>query len=135
LSSATVVALGVIVPVAYAEAYERAGAYHVAGPRKIVQLLQGGQGYLYAMYPAFALWSGRSLYPWYDQVDSLVPRITGTAGDRDFLGVFAASTALVLFSGELDNFPRSKAYVETNFSREYQDADWSVWLRPSTTVP
>jgi len=121
--------LGVLVPLAYAEAYDRKGAYHVAGPRAIVQLLRGGDGYLYSMYPGFALWSGRTLYPWYNEVDSLVPRITGSIGDQDFCTVFAGSGALVLFSGELDDYPRAKAYMEAHFVREYQDADWSLWKR------
>jgi hypothetical protein len=129
LSLSLVALLGILVPLGYAEAYERGGAYHVAGPQKIVQMLRSGDGYLYTMYPGFALWSGRSLYPWYDQADSLVPRITGAIGDRDFVNVFAGSTALVLFSGELDELPLSKAYTEAHFTREYRDADWSLWLR------
>jgi hypothetical protein len=129
LAVASVLLLGLGAPLAYAEVYDRAGSFHVAGPRQILPLLRGRPGYLYSMYPAFALWSGRDIYPWYYRADSLVARINGWVGDGDFEKVFAGSTALVLFAGETDDYPAASRYVETHFNRAYADGDWSVWVR------
>jgi len=125
----SVLLLGLGVPLAYAEVYERAGSFHVAGPRRILPLIRDRTGYIYSMYPAFALWSGRELYPWYYRTDSLVARINGWVGDADFQNVFEGSSTLVLFAGETDDYPLARHYAETHFDRAYEDHDWSVWVR------
>jgi hypothetical protein len=130
LAAASVLLLGLGAPLAYAEVYERRGSMHVAGPRRILPLLGGHAGYIYSMYPVFALWSGRELYPWYYRADSLVARINGWIGDADFERVFEGSTALVLYPGETDDYPLARRYVETNFNRAYSDDDWVLWVRP-----
>ena len=56
--------LGLVVPVAYDEVYFRTSAFHVASPAKIIPVLRQTDGYVYSMYPLFALWSGRPEYPW-----------------------------------------------------------------------
>lgn len=132
-SGALVVLLGLVLPLAYAEVYYRKGAYHVAGPRNIMPMLAGGDGFLYSMYPAFGLWTGRSIYPWYYRADSLVPRINNWIGDKDFIDVFSGSSALVLETHELDTYPGANDYVARNFVRRYRDADWSLWVRTGTT--
>jgi hypothetical protein len=123
-------ALAVALPVGYAEFYERKGVSHVAGPRRILERLRGDDGYVYSMFPAFALWSGRPVYPWYYQADSLVPRINGWLDDQQFIDVFSHSTALILYAGELDTYPKARQFVEQNFQPDYQDHDWALWLRP-----
>jgi hypothetical protein len=135
ISTALAAVWGVLLPLGYAEAYHRTGSFHVAGPLRILPFLRGGEGYMYSMYAGFGVWTGRSQYPWYYQADSLVPRINGWIGDRDFVKVFSGSTALVLFPGELDDFPLASEYVQANFTRAYRDADWSLWLRPTPRSP
>lgn len=118
-----------LAPIGYAEVYERHGATHVAGPQRILPLLEKRSGYLYSMYPAFALWSGRALYPWYHRADSLVGRINHWIGDDDFRKVFAGCSTLVLDVYELKEYPRARAFVEANFREEYRDDAWVVWQR------
>jgi hypothetical protein len=129
LAYAAVVLLGLAAPPAYAEYYQRSGHAHVAGPRQIVDKLHASAGCVYTMYPAFALWSGRPVCSWYYQADSLVPRINSWIGDQDFLELFARSGALVLYAGELDQYPHAEQYVRAHFNRAYEDTDWTLWLR------
>jgi 4-amino-4-deoxy-L-arabinose transferase-like glycosyltransferase len=126
---AGVIALGALAPLAYAEVYARKGSFHVAGPKQILDELRGEQGCLYSMYPAFGLWSGRPMCPWYYEADSLVPRINNWIGDRDFIRVFQGASALVLYTAELKDYPRADEYVQSHFRRTYADADWALWER------
>jgi hypothetical protein len=104
---------------------------HVESPAEIIMRLRGGQSYLYAYNPTFALWSGRELYPWYYIVDNGLPRETGRIGEADFVRVLAESQDVILYSGEFDDFPVVRAYVEANFRLLYADEYFSLWTRPS----
>jgi hypothetical protein len=128
LIAATLVLAGLLPPV-YGLVYARTGAYHAASPARIVSLLRDGTGYVYSMYPSFALWAGRDPYPWYYAADSLVPRITGRIGDQEFVRVFADSQALVTETDELADLPGARAYAEEHFAIAYQDEFWTLWLR------
>jgi hypothetical protein len=127
LLAGTLVFAGLLPPV-YGVAYARTG-YHAASPARIVPLLRGGQGYVYSMYPSFALWARRDPYPWYYAADSLIPRITGRIGDEEFVRVFAGSQALVTEAEELADLPRARGYAEEHFAIAYQDEFWTLWLR------
>jgi hypothetical protein len=122
-------ALGVGIPPLYAEVYTRTAHDHVSSPARIVSLLRGSQGSLYTMYPSFALWSGRDVYPWYYAVDSLIPRITGRLADEDLVRAFAECQALVLFPDELADYPGAREYVEQHFVVAYTDQYWTLWTR------
>lgn len=125
---AAVIVLGAVAPLAYAAAYQRS-SYHVGGPQRIVAALRGDHGCVYSMYPAFGLWSGRPMCAWYYEADSLVPRINNWIADKDFVRVFEGASALILYTGELNDYPRAKAYVESHFQRGYADSDWTLWVR------
>jgi hypothetical protein len=129
---AAVIILGAAAPLAYAEAYVRKGSFHVTGPQQIIRELRGDEGCLYSMYPAFGLWSGRRMCPWYYEADSLVPRINNWIGDRDFVRVFEGASALILYTAELKDYPRAEQYVQSHFRRTYADADWTLWERELT---
>jgi hypothetical protein len=129
LTIALVLVMGLAAPAAHAEVYERHGAMHVAGPQRILPLLDRDGGKLYSMYPAFGLWTGRRMSPWYYEADSLVPRINGWIKERDFVRVFSQSDALVLYTGELDEYPQANEYVKRHFREAYRDEYWLVWLR------
>jgi 4-amino-4-deoxy-L-arabinose transferase-like glycosyltransferase len=129
--AAGVLVLGVAIPFAYAEYYDRTARDHVSSPREIVSLLRQGTGYIYTMYPAFALWSGRAIYPWYYQADALVPRLTGALADSGFIEAFAGSDALVLYEGELAEYPSAAAYVRQHFTLAYGDPFYALWVKPS----
>jgi hypothetical protein len=131
---ALIAVLGLLAPLGYAETYERSASGHVAEPREILQLLRSDSGVLYTMYPAFGLWSGRPLYPWYYRADSLVPRINGWVSDKDFVDVFRGSTTLVLYPGELDDYPDARAYVRANFAETHKGAEWVVWSRRNASA-
>jgi 4-amino-4-deoxy-L-arabinose transferase-like glycosyltransferase len=146
LAGAVLLAGGV--PVVYGEVYHRFAHGHTTSPAQIVQLLRGHEGFVYSMFPGFGLQAGRDLYPWYYTVDSLIPRATGRIGDQDFVRVFSACQALVLYPGELDSYPLARALVEHDFEIAYQDPYYTLWtrsedagvtsskhLRPSTTLP
>jgi hypothetical protein len=128
------VVLGVAAPLGYAETYERRASAHVSAPKQILALLPKDGGYLYSMYPGFGLWSGRSIFPWYYQADSLVPRLNGWIPETEFIQVFEGSTALVLYAGELDPFPAAREYVSRHFGQRYSDSDWTLWVRSQDTV-
>lgn len=130
---AGVVLLAGIAPLGYAEVYHRYGEEHTSSPSAIVERLRSGEGYVYSQYPAFALWSDRDLAPWYYATDPQLPRITGQAGDEEFLQVFSGSDALVLWPRELRRTPMAKAYVEEHFQLVYQDAHWHLWVRSSAS--
>jgi hypothetical protein len=122
--------LGVGVPALYAEIYHHTAHSHDSSPAQIVPLLHGGDGYVYSMYPSFALQSGRELYPWYYTADSLIARATQRIGDADLTRVFSECQALVLWPDELADYPGSRAFVEQNFQIAYQDQSWTLWTRP-----
>jgi hypothetical protein len=123
------VLLAASAPVAYAEVYHRRAASHVAGPLRVAAELQRASGPVYSMFPGFALWARREPYDWYWQADSLVPRMNGWIGDDDFARAFERCGALVLFSGELDEWPRARAVVEAQFVNAYRDGSWALWVR------
>jgi hypothetical protein len=129
LLSAGTLLVGVAAPLLYGEVYYRHGTDHVSSPAHIVSLLRSTDGYIYTMFPSFALWSGRELYPWYYRVDSLIPRITGRIGDDDFVRAFTASQALVLWNGELNPYPQARAYAERHFTIIYQDSYYTLLVR------
>jgi hypothetical protein len=129
--AAGVLVLGVGVPLAYAEYYYRTARDHVSSPAQIVSLLRAGSGYIYTMYPSFALWSGRLIYPWYYQADALVPRLTGRLRDSSFIEAFSASEALVLYDGELADYPDAAAYVRQHFALAYDDPFYTLWVKLS----
>jgi 4-amino-4-deoxy-L-arabinose transferase-like glycosyltransferase len=129
--AASVLVLGVGVPFAYAEYYYRTASDHVSSPARIVSMLREGTGYIYTMYPAFALWSGRLIYPWYYQADALVPRLTGRLRDSSFIEAFAGSEALILYDGELAEYPDAAAYVRQYFALAYDDPFFALWVRSS----
>jgi hypothetical protein len=118
-----------VVPALYGEVYHRTAHDHVSSPARIVPLLRGGEGYVYSMYPAFALWSEREPYPWYYTADSLISRITQRIGDEDFLQVFSGSTALVLWPQEIAEYPKAQAYVARHFTIAHEDSYYTVWIR------
>ena len=120
---------GKAAPIAYAEYYDRTATSHVASPRRIVAELRKGQGCVYSMYPAFALWSEREICPWYYRADSLVPRINNWIGDREFRAVFERAGAVVLYAGELETYPEAARYLEQYFARAQVDQDWALWVR------
>jgi 4-amino-4-deoxy-L-arabinose transferase-like glycosyltransferase len=129
LTLGALVLLGVAAPVGYAEYYYRTARDHVSSPAQIVALLREGTGYIYTMYPSFALWSGRPMYPWYFQADALVPRLNGQLDDDAFVRAFAGSQALVLYEDELADYPRAQAYVKAHFQLAYDDSFYSLWVR------
>jgi hypothetical protein len=120
------------VPLLYSEVYYRKAHDHVSSPAQIIPELRTGRGYLYTMYPSFALWSGRELYPWYFAADSLVARLTNRIGDEDFVRVFSGCEALVLWPDELVAYPAAQAYVESHFRIAYQDSYYTLWTRSGT---
>jgi hypothetical protein len=126
-----VVLLGAVVPLAYEEVYFRTARDHVSSPAAIVPLLaaDADKGYMYSMYPSFALWSKRSEVPSYWAADSLIPRLTGQMSDPQFIQAFSASQAVVLLEGELTDYPQARAYIESSFTPSYQDAYYSLWVR------
>jgi hypothetical protein len=79
------------------------------------------------MYPLFSLWSGRPEYPWYYAADALIPRLNNHLSSDDFVGAFSHSQAVVLWKGELDEYPAAQQYLQTNFTDAYEDAYYSVW--------
>ena len=124
-----VMVLGLAVPIGYAEYYARTAHDHVSSPAAIVPLLREGSGYIYTMYPSFALWSNRPIYPWYFQADALVPRLDGRLSDDGFIEAFAGSEALVLYADELADYPRAQQYVEEHFHLVRDDSFYSLWVR------
>ena len=131
LVAAAVLVLGVVAPLGYDVMYNRGGALHVASPAQIVPILKAGDGPIYSMYPLFALWSGRPEYAWYYAADALIPRINNQLSADDFIGAFEGSRAVVLWDGELNDFPQADAYLRSNFTLAFQDAYYSVWTRQS----
>ena len=130
--AASIVLLGAAGTLAYAEVYFRKGHGHVSSPARIVAELHGRSGYMYSMYPSFSLAADRELYPWFNIVDSLIPRITGTLRDEDLIRVFSGSEDLVLWSGELAPYGKADAYVRSNFDVVYQDDYYALWTRRKT---
>jgi hypothetical protein len=128
---AAIVLLGFVLPIAYDEIYFRTGNEHVSSPAQIVPLLKQGEGYMYSMYPSFALASGRPLYPWPYAADSLIPRLGGSLTDDELISVFAGSTALVVYADELSAFPRAQAYAAEHFDVAYQDLYYTLFTRAS----
>jgi hypothetical protein len=126
---AGVLVLGVGIPLGYAEYYYRTARDHVSSPAQIVSMLREGSGYIYTMYPAFALWSGRAIYPWYYQADALVPRLIGRMRDSSFIEAFSGSQALVLYDGELADYPDAAAYVRQHFALAYDDPFYALWIK------
>ncbi|MBV9131773.1 MAG: hypothetical protein JO318_03705, partial [Chloroflexi bacterium] len=131
LVAAAVLLLGVVAPLGYDVMYNRGGALHVASPAQIVPILKAGDGPIYSMYPLFALWSGRPEYAWYYAADALIPRINNQLSADDFIGAFEGSRAVVLWDGELNDFPQADAYLRSNFTLAFHDAYYSVWTRQS----
>jgi hypothetical protein len=127
----TALLIGLAIPVAYDEVYYRTGTLHVASPAQIIPLLRQGNGYIYAMYPLFSLWSGRPEYPWYYSVDALIPRMTGRWTSADFIQAFAGSQAAVTYEGELDDFQEAQNYLNDEFELAYRDEYFALWVRPS----
>lgn len=128
-TSALVVVLGLLVPLAYGEYYFRTAHDHVASPAAIVPLLEQKQGPMYAMYPSFALWANRPEVAWYYAADSLIPRLTGDMRDAEFIQAFSASDSVVVFSGELTEYPTAAAYLNDHFQLRYHDDDYALWER------
>jgi 4-amino-4-deoxy-L-arabinose transferase-like glycosyltransferase len=129
LVAAAVVLLGVVAPLGYDTLYNRGGTGHVASPAQIVPILKSGNGYIYSMYPLFSLWSGRDEYPWYYAADALIPRLNNQLSADDFITAFGGSNAVVLWDGELKDFPQADSYLHANFRLAYQDENYSVWTR------
>jgi hypothetical protein len=129
LVGAAVLLVGVVAPVGYDVMYNRGGTMHVASPAQILPILKAGDGPIYSMYPLFALWSGRPEYPWYYAADALIPRINNELSSEDFIRAFGGSQAVVLWDGELNDFPQADAYLQGNFTLAFQDAYYSVWTR------
>ena len=127
-----VLVTALLVPVAYDEAYYRTGTMHVASPAHIIPMLEQGNGPIYAMYPLFALWSGRPEYSWYYSADALIPRMTGKWTSADFITAFTGTTAVVLWDGELNEYADAQAYLDANYQLAYQDGYFSLWLRHTT---
>jgi hypothetical protein len=109
--------------------YYRVRDDRVSSPARLVALLREGDGYVYTLSPQYAIVSGRDLYPWYYSPDSQIGRDNGLIGDEDFLRVFAACQALVVWPDELAAFPQARAYVEQHFTMAYADAYWVLWVR------
>jgi hypothetical protein len=126
---AGVLVIGVGLPLVYDEIYQRYGEAHVSAPAPIVARLREGTGYLYTMYPSFALWSGRELYPSYYAADSLIARFTGRIGDDDFVRIFSGCEALVLWDLELADYPRARAYVDEHFTVAVGNPSYVLWER------
>jgi len=131
IAAGLIVLFGAAIPLAYEEVYFRTAKDHVASPAAIVPLLSADadKGYMYAMYPAFALWSNRAEVPGYYAADSLIPRLTGQLGDAEFIQTFSGAQSIVLFEGELTEYPQAQAYLAENFSSPFHDANYSLWVR------
>jgi 4-amino-4-deoxy-L-arabinose transferase-like glycosyltransferase len=123
-----IVAIGVVVPAGFEEAYYRGGASHGSSPAAIVPILQQTDGYVYSLAPLFALWSGRPEYPWYYSADALMPRLVGRLTSDELIQAFAGSKAVVLWADELNDFPEADAYLRGHFELRYQDPYYSLWL-------
>ena len=121
--------LGIAAPLAYAEVYERTAHDHVASPAQIVSALGQTSGPLYSMYPSFALWAGRDTCGTYYAADSLIARITGRMRDDDFVSLFSQCGSLVLWAGELADYPKTDAYVKANFRQVVANQDFALWTR------
>jgi len=126
---AMVAIIGIVLPAGYAEYYYRTATDHVSSPDRIVAMLRQDSGYIYTMYPSFALWSNRPIYPWYFQADALVPRLNGRLNDAGFIEAFEGSQALVLYADELADYPQAQAYVESHFREAYADGFYALWVR------
>jgi 4-amino-4-deoxy-L-arabinose transferase-like glycosyltransferase len=129
LVAAAVVLLGVVAPLGYDTLYNRGGTGHVASPAQIVPILKAGNGYIYSMYPLFSLWSGRDEYPWYYAADALIPRLNNRLSGDDFITAFSGSNAVVLWNGELNDFPEADSYLHANFQLAFQDEYFTAWTR------
>jgi len=51
----------------------------------------------------------------------------------DFIEAFSGSQAAVLYAGELDDFAQAQAYLTANFEPAYQDENFALWLRPTSS--
>ena len=60
-------------------------------------------------------------------------RVMGEGGTPDWLAFLGAS--YFRSSGELDQYPLARAYVRANFRPAFQDAFYSVWMRPEEATP
>jgi 4-amino-4-deoxy-L-arabinose transferase-like glycosyltransferase len=128
-TAAAIIALAIVIPLAYDEAYYRTAHEHVSSAAPIAAALAEGTGPLYSMYPSFALWSGRPACASYYAADSLIARITGRFGDDDFVSLFSRCPTLVLWTGELADYPRALAYVTENFTPALTNADYALWTK------
>jgi dolichyl-phosphate-mannose-protein mannosyltransferase len=127
--AAVALALGILVPIAYGELYYRTAHDHVSSAAQVVDALAATSGPLYSMYPSFALWTGRPTCGSYYDADSLIARITGRIGDDDLAAIFAKCSALVLWPGELSDYPKASAYVSANFTPSLTNQDYALWVR------
>jgi hypothetical protein len=123
--------LATLVPLGYEEVYYRTAHDHGSSAAEIVGGLAATEGPMYSMYPSFALWTGRETCGSYYAADSLIARITGRLADDDFVSLFARCPTLVLWTGELDGYPRAKEYVAQNFSLGSSNLDYALWTRRS----
>lgn len=126
---AGIVALAIVIPLAYDEIYYRNAHEHVSSAAPIAAALADGTGPIYSMYPSFALWSGRPECDWYYAADSLIARFTGRLRDDDFVTFFVGCPTLVLWDGELADYPRAQAYVTENFTQVLANADYALWTK------
>jgi hypothetical protein len=127
--AAAALALAIVVPIGYAEAYYRTAHDHVSSPAQIVDALGPASGPLYSMYPSFALWTGLQACGDYYVADSLIARVTGRMRDDDFVSLFSRCRSLVLWTGELDEYPKTAAYVAANFDARVTNQDYALWTR------
>lgn len=129
------IGLGFAGPLLKATASQRAQNNPATSPAAIVERLRGGSGYLCANHPGFALVSGRTMYPWYYEADSYLPRLVGRIGDADFLGVVQSCAALVLWPDELEPYPLTRAYVEQHFTATVTTPSQVLWERARPALP
>jgi hypothetical protein len=49
--------------------------------------------------------------------------------DDDFVSLFSRCRSLVLWTGELDEYPKTAAYVAANFDARVTNQDYALWTR------
>jgi hypothetical protein len=124
-----IVAAGVLGPFAYSEVLDRFSAMHVLGPRQILPIVQSRKGFLLTPVPDFAFFAERDLYPWYYVVDWYLPLDLHRLSDAELAAAVDGSDTLVLYPGEFDALPLTKARIDSDFTKAYSDPNWEAWRR------
>lgn len=123
----TAVAAALASPMVFTELSIRRAPEHSTGAATLLPFLRSGHGYLLTSAPDFALVSGRTLLPWYFIVDNYLGRVTGRLGDAAFASAVSRSGTVVLYRGEVDQLPLTRAVLAERFRPLPVDPHWEAW--------